>query len=48
MNPKIVSEMLGHSSVMITLDVYSHVIPTLQESAAEKIANLVFGPATAG
>ena len=37
-----VSEMLGHSSVMVTLDVYSHVIPTMQESAAEQIARLVF------
>ena len=33
-HPKIVSEMLGHSSVSITLDVYSHVIPGLGEVAA--------------
>lgn len=33
-HPKIVSEMLGHSSVAITLDVYSHVIPTMQREAA--------------
>jgi integrase len=33
-HPKIVSEMLGHSSVPITLDVYSHVIPGLGEVAA--------------
>ncbi len=32
-NPKIVSEMLGHSSIAITLDTYSHVLPTMQESA---------------
>jgi integrase len=32
-HPKIVSEMLGHSSVAITLDIYSHVIPGLQEAA---------------
>jgi integrase len=32
-HPKIVSEMLGHSSVSITLDVYSHVIPVLGEGA---------------
>ena len=32
-NPKIVSEMLGHASVAITLDTYSHVLPTMQESA---------------
>jgi integrase len=34
MHPKIVSEMLGHSSVSVTLDVYSHVIPGLGEGAA--------------
>jgi integrase len=32
-HPKIVSEMLGHSSIAITLDVYSHVIPGLGEVA---------------
>ena len=34
-NPKVVSEMLGHSSIAITLDTYSHVLPTMQESAAK-------------
>lgn len=34
---KIVSEMLGHSSVALTLDTYSHVAPTMQESAAAKM-----------
>ena len=33
-HPKIVSEMLGHASVAITLDTYSHVIPTMQREAA--------------
>jgi len=33
-HPKIVSEMLGHSSVSITLDTYSHVLPGMQEVAA--------------
>jgi integrase len=33
-HPKVVSEMLGHSSVSITLDVYSHVIPGLGDAAA--------------
>ncbi len=32
-HPKIVSEMLGHSSIAITLDIYSHVIPGMQEAA---------------
>ena len=35
-HPKIVSERLSHSSVSITLDVYSHVAPGLQEAAARK------------
>jgi len=33
-HPKVVSEMLGHSSIAITLDTYSHVIPGMQEAAA--------------
>ena len=33
-HPKVVSERLGHASVGITLDTYSHVLPTLQEEAA--------------
>lgn len=32
-HPKIVSERLGHSSVGITLDTYSHVLPTMQAEA---------------
>jgi integrase len=34
-NPKIVSEMLGHASIAITLDTYSHVLPTMQDSATK-------------
>jgi integrase len=33
-HPKIVSEMLGHSTISITLDLYSHVTPTMQRQAA--------------
>ncbi len=33
-HPKIVQERLGHSSISITLDTYSHVVPGLQEAAA--------------
>lgn len=36
-NPKVVSEMLGHASVAITLDRYSHVIPSMQEDAARRM-----------
>ena len=40
-NPKIVSERLGHATVGFTLDVYSHAIPRLQEDVAETVAALV-------
>ncbi len=36
-HPKVVAERLGHSGVSITLDTYSHVVPGLQERAAEQI-----------
>jgi integrase len=36
-NPKIVSEMLGHASVSITLDVYSHLMPDMQEKVAKAL-----------
>jgi integrase len=34
-HPKIVSERLGHATVSITLDTYSHVTPSLQQAAAK-------------
>jgi site-specific recombinase XerD/predicted RNA-binding Zn-ribbon protein involved in translation (DUF1610 family) len=40
-HPKVVSERLGHATVSITLDTYSHAIPALQEEAAALIADLV-------
>ena len=40
--PKVVSERLGHATVSITLDTYSHAIPAMQEEAATLIAGLVF------
>lgn len=40
-HPKIVSEALGHSTVAITLDLYSHVTPGLQESAAQKLDSML-------
>ena len=35
-----VSERLGHANVSITLDIYSHVLPGMQEAAAEKFDKL--------
>lgn len=43
-NPKVVSEMLGHASVAITLDLYSHVVPDMQQDAAPVMGRLLFGP----
>lgn len=40
-HPKIVSEMLGHATVAITLDVYSHVMPTMQLEAARLMDDLL-------
>ena len=40
-NPKIVSEMLGHATIAITLDTYSHVLPTMQESAARAMEDAI-------
>ena len=36
-NPKIVSERLGHSSVVLTLNTYSHALPGMQEVAAKNM-----------
>jgi integrase len=46
-HPKVVSERLGHATVSITLDTYSHAIPAMQEEAAALIAGLVFAAETA-
>ena len=40
-HPKIVSEALGHSTVAITLDTYSHVTPGLQEAAAQQLDSVL-------
>lgn len=40
-HPKVVQERLGHSSITITLDTYSHVIPSMQGEAADEIDDLL-------
>ena len=42
-NPKIVSERLGHTSVAFTLDTYGHVLPGQQADAAAAVAALLDG-----
>ena len=40
-DPKVVQERLGLATISITMDTYSHVLPDLQESAAELVASPV-------
>jgi integrase len=42
-NPKIVSERLGHASIVLTLDTYSHVLPDMQKEATSKLGKMLFG-----
>ena len=44
-HPKVVSELLGHATIALTLDTYSHVIPSLHEEAAGVMAAAVLDPA---
>jgi integrase len=46
-SPKVISEQLGHASVAFTLDVYSHVLPHMQDMAAEKVQALLMNAAGA-
>src|SRR5215831_3551932 len=41
-NPKVVSERLGHSTIVLTLDTYCHVLPDMQEDAARRIEKALF------
>jgi integrase len=41
-HPKIVAERLGHSSVTLTLDTYSHVLPDMQEWSAARLEQMLF------
>jgi integrase len=40
-NPKVVSERLGHSSIVLTMDVYSHVLPSMQKDATSKMEKMM-------
>jgi integrase len=42
-HPKVVSDRLGHSTIHITLDTYSHVVPGLDDDAANVVADRIFG-----
>jgi integrase len=41
---KVAAERLGHSDPTLFTNLYSHVTPTMQQDAAERIGMLLFGP----
>ena len=41
-NAKVVAERLGHSSIKITLDTYAHVLPNMQQEAADKLTGILY------
>lgn len=41
MHPKLVQELLGHATISITLDTYSHVLPTMQDQAVAHMENVL-------
>lgn len=43
-HPKVVQERLGHTSVTMTLDLYSHAVPAMEAEAASRIAALIDTP----
>lgn len=47
-HPKIVSERLGHATVTLTLDTYSHVLPGMQSASALKLDAVLFGAEPGG
>ncbi len=40
-HPKVAAERLGHSSTTMTMDVYLHVLPTMQQAATERVEGLL-------
>ncbi len=43
-HPKVVQEMLGHASITLTMDTYSHVLPGMQEESAARLDALLAAP----
>ena len=39
-HPKVVQELLGHSQISMTMDIYSHVLPSMQREAMNKLNDL--------
>ena len=41
-SPKVIAERLGHSTIVLTLDTYSHVLPSMQEDATNELEQILF------
>jgi len=44
-SPKVVAERLGHSTIVLTLDTYSHVLPSMQKDATVELEKILFAGA---
>ncbi len=42
-HPKVVQELLGHNQISMTMDIYSHVLPTMQQDAMNKMNDALKG-----
>ena len=43
-HPKVVQELLGHTQISMTMDIYSHVLPSMQQDAVGKLNTLLTRP----
>jgi site-specific recombinase XerD len=43
-HPKVLQELLGHTQISMTMDIYSHVLPGLQQDAVGKLNTLLTRP----
>ena len=41
-NPKVVSERLRHSTIVLTLDTYSHALSTMQQQATARLEKMLY------
>ena len=42
-NPKYIQNQMGHSSIKITLDIYGHLLKTVNKEAANRLGEAIFG-----
>ena len=40
---KVISKRLGHATIAVTMDIYSHVLPALDRESADTVARLILG-----